>query len=131
MNHLPRDPEKRLIFAQTICGQGSVYSQPHLEARRDLLLSNMRANWSSFEVTCGEGSYYRLVSVYDWAIWRLKSDEPFDPGTLEVIQAHMALPRYTGSMADDKVDFATPKEKFHAALEAWEKPTIHPAQKDA
>lgn len=118
-NRLPRDYDGRLLIAEGLAGlPRSLWSIDHLNAVGRYLRSGYRDNMSGFERVYGDGSYGRLCFAFAYAAHRLEHEGVIQPDDLEIVESYQALPRFTGSMQDDGVDFATPRARLAAALQA-------------
>ena len=114
---LPRDHEGRLAHAEAVL-HGHAWNLDHLEIHRLRLSSGYAANANGFERTHGEGSYGRLHLAFSYAAWRLEHQGVIHPDDLEIVEAYLSMPRWTGSAQDDGIDFAGPRARLTAALKA-------------
>jgi glutathione S-transferase len=114
---LPRDREERLTHAEAVL-HGQAWNHVHLEIHRRRLFDGYVSNANHFDRTHGEGSYGRLHLAFSYAAWRLEHQGVIHPDDLEIVEAYLALPRWTGSAQDDGIDFAGPRSRLTAALKA-------------
>ena len=117
MNHLPRDEAGRLAHAEAVL-HPQAWNPDHLEIHRRRLQGGYVQNMNRFERIHGDGTYSRLVLAFSYACWRLEHQGAINPDDLEVVEAYMALPRFTGSAQDDGVDFDGPRRRLTLALSA-------------
>lgn len=117
MNHLPRDERERLTHAEAVL-HPQAWNPAHLEIHRKRLWDGYVGNMGRFENVHGDGTYGRLVMAFAYAAWRLEHQGAIHPDDLEIVEAYMALPRFTGSARDDGVDFDGPRRRLTIALAA-------------
>jgi hypothetical protein len=112
---IPRNSEERLKMAEALL-YPNVWSHEDLKIHARRIWSYMRDNLNGFERTYGEGSYTRLWLAFEYGSWRLEHQNVIHPDDLDIIEAYFAIPRYTGSVQDDGVDFETPRARLRLAL---------------
>lgn len=115
MTIFSRNAEERLKQAEAVL-YPQIWNVEHLKINAQRIWDGTVNNLNRFEQTYGEGSHTRLWTAFVYAAWRLEHQGAIHPDDYDIVEAYMALPRYTGSQLDDGVDFETPRARLRLAL---------------